>query len=576
MAFTEKQLIDIVKQVEDDMIAPGGIFELHTETVFGIPMKVFKHRQQNLREILLSSANHGNNTYIVCDGRRFSYAEHLQLVATVAQNLQTKYKIQKGDRVAILADNHPEWIITFWATISLGAIAVGLNGWWTRREILYGLELSEPKILIADQKRYARIADDDIGIPIVIIENNYAAELLEKTTDVLPTDDTLPTTDIQEDDPALILFTSGTTGHPKGAVITHRSLVNFVTSAFFNGYRTMMVKEARKTQGEALTEEAFTLPTGLYTAPLFHLSGLFAGALASLAAGLKTVWCTGRFEPENILSLIQNEKISIWAALGSMAQRLMDHPRFADYDVSSITILGSGGAPTSRNLQDKMQEKFPGAKNSMAVGYGLTESTGAGTTNWNEFLTMYPDSCGRPFPGLEMAIHDVQGNSLPPNTQGEICIRGACVMQEYWRNSQATAAAISQDRWLKTGDIGRINDDGFLFINTRARELILRNAENIYPVEIEHCLERHPAVKEAAVVGVDHPVVGQEVKAIIVPKAGIQPPIENMQAFCQEFLAPFKVPTLWEIRAAPLPRNAAGKILKNVLTGMAEHSLIEE
>ena len=223
-----------------------------------------------------------------------------------------------------------------------------------------------------------------------------------------------------------------------------------------------------------------------------------------------------------------------------------------------------------------MQECFPNAKGKMAIGYGLTESTGAGTLNWDEFLAIHPNSCGRPFPGLELEIHDEEGSNLPPSSHGEICIRGACVIKEYWNNSEATAETISHDRWLRTGDMGELNEEGFLFINTRARDLILRNAENIYPVEVEHCLERHASIQEAAVVGVDHPEWGQEVKAFIVPATGTHPHIEGIEAFCKEHISAFKVPTQWDVRIDPLPRNAAGKILKNVLTGEAESHLVEE
>jgi len=567
--LSPRQLIDLVKKVEADMIGPGGVFEMVPEPVLGVTIPVFKNREKNLRNVLANSANNGDNLYIVCEQHRISYREHFDRVKTIAHHLQTRFGIQKGDRVAILADNYPEWIMTFWATVSVGAIVVGLNGWWTRHEILYGIQLTTPKLLIADRKRYDRICEEFFDFPCVVIGETFDEELLETPHDALPT---IP---LEEDDSALILFTSGTTGKPKGAVTTHRALVNFIASAFFNGFRTMLVKEERKKLGEVFPESAFSLPTGLYCAPLFHLSGLYSGVLASLGAGLKTVWTPGRFDPENVLKLIEREKVNIWTTLGSMAQRLMDHPEFSRYDVSSINIVGSGGAPTSRETQQRLQECFPGAKGKMAIGYGLTESTGAGTTNWDEFLALYPDSCGRPFPGLQMEIHDPAGNPLPPDTPGEICIRGACVIKEYWNNPEATADTITANRWLKTGDMGHLNADGFLFINTRARDLILRNAENIYPVEVEHCLERHPSVKEAAVVGVDHPQWGQEVKAFIVPAPGTHPHIDTLEKFCREQLAGFKVPTQWEILDNDLPRNAAGKVLKGVLTGEMQSHLVE-
>ncbi len=290
---------------------------------------------------------------------------------------------------------------------------------------------------------------------------------------------------------------------------------------------------------------------------------------------MKTVWTLGRFEPEKILQLIEAEHVTTWPSLGSMAARVLDHPDFEKYDVSSVTRLGSGGAPTSAATQQRMTRSFTGTGGRMALGYGLTESAGVGTHNWGELLERHPNSVGRVFPGIEMSIRDENNQPLPNGAQGEICIRGSCVMLGYWRNPEATAKAIAPGRWLRTGDVGHFEGE-FLYINSRARDLILRNAENIHPVEIEHCLELHPEIIEAAVIGVPHPDMGQEVKAIIVVAEGYSPNTTLLHTFCAERLAAFKVPSQWEVRHTPLPRNAAGKIMKNVLAGEADTQLIEE
>ena len=555
-----------VVEIEEELTCPGGAFEIVEEMVLGERIKVFKDRNHSLREILENSANHADSEYIVCEGQRISYRQHLARVSALARNLRDDYGVQPGDRVAILADNHPEWIITFWATVSIGAICVALNGWWNRDEILYALDNSDPKLLIGDRKRLARIKDDELSIPVICIEDDFA-RLLQSAGDDLA----LPQCEIGEDDPALILYTSGTTGRAKGAVITHRCLVTFVASAVFSGFRMMMLEaEAGKSMdGNALPN------CGLFSAPLFHLSGLFTGVITSMAVGMKTVWTLGRFEPEKILQLIEKEHVTTWASLGSMASRVLGHPNFDQYDVSSVNRLGSGGAPTSPAQQQKMTRGFSGTGGSMTLGYGLTESSGVGTHNWGDLLEAHPNSVGRVFPGIEMSIRDDNNQALPPGEQGEICIRGSCVMLEYWRNPEATASTIAPGRWLKTGDIGHFEDD-FLYINSRARDLILRNAENISPVEIEHCLETHPEVIEAAVLGVPHPEMGQEVKAIVVVAGDATPATESLHTFCSERLAAFKVPSQWEYRNAPLPRNAAGKVLKNVLSGEADDQVTEE
>jgi acyl-CoA synthetase (AMP-forming)/AMP-acid ligase II len=381
----------------------------------------------------------------------------------------------------------------------------------------------------------------------------------------------LPDCQIAEDDAALILYTSGTTGRAKGALLSHRNLVTFLTSAIFSGFR-MMIMEAES--GKSLA--AGSLPNcGLFSAPLFHLSGLFTGVITSLAVGMKTVWTLGRFDPEKVLRLIEAERVTTWPSLGSMAARVLDHPDFDKYDTSSVSRLGSGGAPTSAATQQRLTRNFKGTGGRMALGYGLTESSGVGTHNWGELLEQHPNSVGRVFPSTEICIRDEHDQPLPDGREGEVCIRGSCVMLGYWRNPEATAKAIAPGRWLRTGDIGHF-EGKFLYINTRARDLILRNAENIYPVEIEHCLEMHPEIIEAAVIGVPHPEMGQEVKAIVVVTEEFNVDIGNLHAFCSERLAAFKVPSQWEVRREPLPRNAAGKILKNVLAGEQGARLIEE
>jgi len=554
-----------LEEIEARLTGPGGPFEVVEEEVLGAKIRVCKNRPPSLRQILADSAARGDDEYIVYDGRRISFAEHAQLVASVAKALSEKYGVGHGDRVAILAANCPEWIIAFWATVSLGAIAVGLNGWWKRDEILYGIEHTEPKLLIGDAKRLARIADDDIGIPIVTIEDDWDA--LAHYDDAA----TLPETPIAEDDAAVILFTSGTTGRPKGAVNTHRGIVTFVQLLFFHGLRMMLLaaEQGAKADPNALPN------SNLYNAPLFHLSGLYAGAIGMLASGVKTVWMKGRFDPAEVMRLIETEKVTAWSPLGNMGHQLVDHPDLGKFDLGSVRTLGSGGAPVTTDIRRRLMEAFPNAKGSFAIGYGLSESTGTATLNFGEFLIEKPDSVGWPMPTVEIEIRDEQGDVLPEGAEGEIHIRGPVVMREYWRNPEATAETIVADRWLRTGDIGRV-EGKFLFINSRARDMILRNAENIYPFEIEQRLEEHPEVAEAAVIGVPHDEWGQEVQAFVVLQGGATIGAEELGAFCGEAFANFKIPTKWEIGYEPLPRNATGKVLKNVLSGSAKSDFVDE
>jgi acyl-CoA synthetase (AMP-forming)/AMP-acid ligase II len=313
----------------------------------------------------------------------------------------------------------------------------------------------------------------------------------------------------------------------------------------------------------------------LATSPMFHLSGLYGNIVMQLALGGKLVLRPGRFDPEALLRLIEQERITGWAALGSMGPRLATHPNLEKYDRSSVVNVGFGGAPTTEAVQELMRRAFPNAKQSLGIGYGSSETVAVAATIRGAEYELYPTSTGRTVPTTEIEIRDAEGKPVPEGVEGEIHVRSAYVMLGYWRKPEATRETIKPGRWLATGDIGRF-ENGLLYINSRARDMILKNAENVYPAEIENRLEKHPAVREAAVYGVDHPESGQEVKAVIVPEPGAEPDPSELGRWCGETLAAYKVPTLWEIRAEPLPRNPSGKILKNVLAGEAPSAFVEE
>ena len=534
--------------------------------MLGEGMRVLESRTRSLRDMLAQSAARGDSDYIVFGERRISYAEHARQVAKVARALSERFGVARGDRVAILAANCPEWVITFWATVSLGGVVAALNGWWTSDEVRYGIENSEPVLLVGDRKRLARLEGADPGAAVVEIESDFA-DLLAHAPDA-----GLPDGPIAEDDPAVILYTSGTTGRAKGAVCSHRGICGFVQTNTARAVEGMMLA-ARHGATPAASPPPQTC--ALVTVPLFHMSGLFAMAVMMLATGGKTVYREGRFDPEDVLRLIQREKVTTWSGLGSMAPRVVDHPSFSSYDVSSVRNLGFGGAPTSPTLQQKVRRAFANAADNVGLGYGLSESVTSATTIMGEELKKHPTSVGRVLPTVEVEIRDPEGKAVPERVEGEICIRSPYIMLEYWRNPEATAESIKPGRWLVSGDIGRF-EDGYLYINSRARDLILRAAENVYPVEIEHCLDAHSAVSESAVVGVDHETLGQEIKAIVVPVRGVTIDTDELTRFCAEKLAAFKIPTLWEIRDEPLPRNAAGKVQKNILTGETASRLVEE
>ncbi|HYB13248.1 MAG TPA: class I adenylate-forming enzyme family protein [Myxococcota bacterium] len=552
-------------RIEAQLTGPGAPFEAVMGEVLGERMAVFRERTSSLRALLEGSAAFGDREYIVQADRRISFSEHLRTVASVAKTLRDRFGVRPGDRVAILAANCPEWIVSWWAAVSLGAIAVGMNGWWTGDEIRYALGDSEPTVLVGDAKRLERLRGQRVRPEVVEIERDFPA--LWNYDRSAP----LPSEPIAEDDPACILYTSGTTGRPKGAVNTHRNIVALHRLYTFHGIRLLMIASA-KGAGPPGTPVANCT---LMTTPLFHLSGLYTGAVTLLASGVKTVWTKGRFDPVQVMQLIQSEQVTSWGPMGTMFHRVASHPDVAKYDLSSVRQVGSGGSPISASLQQRMRDLFPNARTSLGLGYGLTEATGMVTLNFGEELERHPDSVGAPLPTMEVEVRDADGKAVPNGTEGEVYLRGPLVMKEYWRNEAATRAAIVPGRWLRTGDWGRL-EGGLLTINSRARDLILRGGENIYPAEIEQRLEVHPDVEESAVVGVDHVELGQEVKAIVVPKHGRALDPAELARFVGETLAYFKVPSVWEIRRERLPRNATGKVLKGVLVTGSESPFQEE
>ncbi|MCA9504307.1 MAG: acyl--CoA ligase [Myxococcales bacterium] len=549
-----------VEEATARLLSPGSPFELVEETVLGERMQVYKNRARSLRDLLAQSAAHGDKEYLVfSDGRRWSYAEHLADVASVAAALREQYGIGHGDRVAILAANAPEWILSYWALVSLGAVVIAMNGWWAADEIRYGLDLAKPRLLLADRKRLARLEGVDVGIPVVCFEDDF--EALRRHAPGA----SLPDTPIAEDDPALLLFTSGTTGRPKGALVSHRTIVAFTMTSFFIGAR------------RAMTEPPAPNPPGATLAPfpLFHLSGTMGSTTASLAGGVKTVWPMGRFDPTEIIRLTREEDITSWSGATTHVFRLLDHPDIESLDASRFTQIGVGGSATTPELIRTIERRFPHLGNAIGTGYGSSETGGLVSYADNAMLREAANCVGPPLPTVRVKIVDEAGRELPEGENGRICVRSPLVMLEYLNNPKANAEAMLPGRWVDTGDLGHLRD-GRLYLESRLRDMIIRGGENIYPAEIENRIELHPDVAEVAVYGVEDRELGQRVKAVIVPNAGARPTEAAIRDFAAEALAYFKVPEIIEVRTEPLPRNATGKVMKHVLAGQGENTFVEE
>jgi long-chain acyl-CoA synthetase len=547
-----------IPRSEAALLGPGGPFEIADEVVLGERMRVFRRRARSLAELVVRAQARGDaEAMVFADGageRRFTFAEVAGRVAAGAARLRDEHGVGRGDRVAILAANCPEWIFAFWATVSLGAVAVGLNGWWTADEIRFALGDAEPALLVADAKRVARLEGTRVAVPTLVIGRTDAFE------PPVAGGATLPAVDVAEDDPAVILYTSGTTGRPKGVVHSHRNVLALVDANTFHGARLHLASPP---------PPGAAPPCVLVTSPLFHVSGLHSAAVSCLANGTRSVWTMGRFDAATALRMVERERVTAWGYTATLLHRMVHHPDVGSFDLSSVRQLGGGGSPIAPQLQARAREVFAGARRTFGVGYGLTECTALATLAAGDDLIAHPTSVGRPIPIVDVAIRDEAGRPVPDGVDGEVHVRSPMVMLGYWRNPQATREAIQPGRWLRTGDIGHLRE-GRLYLSTRKRDLILRGGENVVPGEIEQRLEQHPAVAEAAVLGVEHAELGQEVKAVVVPASGARVDVEELAGWVADALAYYKVPAHWEVRSEPLPRNATGKVLKDVLRGEAD------
>ncbi|MCD9625162.1 class I adenylate-forming enzyme family protein [Rhabdothermincola salaria] len=532
---------------------PGGPLEIVDADVAGTPQKVFAATPPTLRALWDTLRARGDAPYLVYEDEQWSFADVVAQIDALGALLVDRYGVTKGDRVAIAMRNYPEWITAFAAITSIGAVAVSLNAWWTGPELEYGLTDSGAKVVVGDLPRIGRVADRlaDLGVAgLAVRAEGEVPAGVDRLEDVLVTGAPLPQVDIGPDDDATILYTSGTTGRPKGAVSTNRAVLTGLM-----GFACRSVVEMLRTD----RDEPHPFPTTfVLVVPLFHVTGCVPVMLGSALAGHKLVMMH-KWDPARALELIERERVTNFIGVPTMAADLLACPDFATRDTSSLSNVGGGGAPMAPGLVKRIEDSFGTAR--PQLGYGMTETNAYGPSNTGDDYVRKPASTGRLVPIMDVKVVGTAGEDLPVGEVGEVCFRGANLIRGYWNRPEATAESIT-DGWLHTGDLGYLDDEGFVFLVDRAKDMVLRAGENVYCAEVEAAIYEHPAVHEAAVFGLPHERLGEEVACALQPKVGMAIDTDELSDFLAERIARFMVPTQWFVSDEPLPRGATGKILK--------------
>ena len=560
-----------IAQAHGMLTAPGMPFEMEELNIRGVQTRVWKNAPPSLRDVLLLGRTHGEKVFLVYEDERVTYDAFFRAASAFAHELQAQ-GIKKGDRVAIIMRNLPEWPVVFHAIEALGGIATPLNAWWTGPELEYGLIDSGSKIAIMDAGSFKRITEhlpncpelkrvyvsrepDEVSHPNVIkLESVLGAPPAYAD---LP-DRELPDVEISPEDDATIFYTSGTTGKPKGALGTNRNIVSNIMAAACVGARAFLRRGEMPPAPDPTAAQRATL----LSVPFFHATGCFAILNPTIYGGAKIVMMY-KWDPVRAFELIERERVTMAGGVPTIAWQLIEHPLRQNYDLSSLESVSYGGAPSAPELVRKIVETFP--KSAPGNGWGMTETSATATTHGAEDYQNRPDSCGPAVPVTDLKVMTVEGDrELPIGDVGELWCKGPQVVKEYWNKPEATAQTFV-DGWVKTGDLARLDAEGFCYMIDRAKDMLIRGGENIYCIEVENVLYDHPAVMDAALVGIPHKTLGEEPGAVVTLKPGAEATEAELRAFVAERLAAFKVPVKVVFWHETLPRNANGKIMKNEL-----------
>ena len=544
------------------LTGPGGPFELKVQEIRGKKMKAYAVRPFTLADVLRDSRSRGDLDYLVYEGERYTLEQNYRLAAGLARELIEGYGISPGDRVAIALRNYPEFVTLFWAVTAIGAVLVPLNAWWTADELRYGIEDSECVLLAVDRERLESLQPILPELTrlrgVISIRVDGEVDGVRRYADLrarFAPDAELPEVAIDTDDDATILYTSGTTGRSRGAVHTHRNhctnLLNMLLSR----------SAAALEHGTPAGGRPAGQPASLANMPFFHISQQSSIYLAA-ATGTKLVLMY-KWDPEVGLDLIERERVTGFGGVPMQINGVLDSPTLERRDLSSLQSFGFAATTAPPERVKRVQSVF-GGRVSAGTGYGMTEATSAVTSIGGQEYWDHPDSVGKPTPVNEIKIVDDNGNAVPVGETGELWVRGPNIVRGYHNKPEDTARAFS-DGWHHSGDVARLDADGRVYLVDRIKDVVIRAGENVYCGEVEAALYDHPAVHTAAVIGLPHPVFGEEVVAVVRLREGTAASAGELQAHVGTKLAPFKVPTTIIFITEDVPRTATGKVLKRDL-----------
>jgi long-chain acyl-CoA synthetase len=543
------------------LCAPGAHHELVEHTINGKPCRVYRNAPATLRDLLEHAQQFGELDYLVYEDERRSFLSTYREVAQIASVLKEEFGIGKGDRVAIGMRNYPEWVTAFLAITSLGAIAVALNALWNAEELAYALELTDCKLLVADRERTERLLDklEPLDLRVLSVRcEDYPTDRIKGLAQAMARHPgaSLSTTELQPDDDAFIIFTSGSTGHPKGAVSSHRAVLQAIMS-----WDTDVAIACWRAGIERPDEPRGIQFRFMVAVPLFHVSGSHVGMIQALLRG-RCIYLAYKWDPQLALATIEQEQITHFIAVPAITGDLVRAASEHGGGLESLLAVGGGGAPRPAQQVRDIEAVFGNA--SPGTGWGMTETNAIGAGIAGADYLQRPLSSGQCSAVLDMRILDDTDGDVAAGEPGHLVIRGSSMFREYWNRPDANAEAFV-DGWFRTGDIARIDAEGFVYIVDRAKDIVIRGGENIGCGEVEDAIYAHPAVSEAVVFGLPHERLGEELASLVIPRAGQAIDEADLERHLEKHLASFQIPSRMFFDEQPLPRIASGKFNKRAV-----------